>query len=79
MDRAILTPARPEPPPDRLLAVVAAIVHSNPGATLRDIGAHLEAIRERTPRGGTRWQPGSVAHIIERARRAGLLDDKIRP
>jgi len=34
------------------------------------IGARLEALRERTPRGG---QPGSVAHVIARARQAGLL------
>ncbi|MFZ6765247.1 recombinase family protein [Pseudoroseomonas sp. WGS1072] len=69
----LLTPARPAPAPDRLLAVVAGIVRSDPGATLRVIGARLEAIRERTPRGGTTWRPGSVAHVLARARKAGLL------
>ncbi|MBY0334835.1 MAG: recombinase family protein [Acetobacteraceae bacterium] len=72
-ERELLTPARPAPAPDRLLAVVAGIVRSDPGATLREIGARLEAIRERTPRGGTTWRPGSVAHVLTRARKAGLL------
>ena len=43
---ALLAPARPAPAPDRLLAVVAGILRSDPGATLRRIGARLEAIRE---------------------------------
>ena len=72
-ERELLAPARPAPAPDRLLAVVAGIVRSDPGATLRAIGARLEAIRERTPRGGTTWRPGSVAHVVARARKAGLL------
>lgn len=70
---ALLAPARPAPAPDRLLAVVAGILRSDPGATLRQIGARLEAIREPTPRGGTTWRPGSVAHVVARARKAGLL------
>jgi len=62
----------PAPAPDRLLAVVVGIPHCDPGATLRAIGARLKAIRERTPRGGTTWRPGSVAHVVARARKAGL-------
>ncbi|WP_165943617.1 hypothetical protein [Roseicella aquatilis] len=42
-------------------------------ATLQQIGARLEAIREKTPRGGAHWKPGSVAHVLARARKAGLL------
>jgi DNA invertase Pin-like site-specific DNA recombinase len=56
----LLAPVRPAPPPDRLLAVVAGILRSDPGATLRQVGARLEAIREPAPRGGARWAPGSV-------------------
>ena len=73
VEPVLLAPARPAPAPDRLLAVVAGILRSDPGATLRQIGARLEAIREPTPRGGTTWQPGSVAHVVARARKAGLL------
>ena len=70
---ALLAPAPRAAPPDRLLAVVAAIAHSDPAATLRGIAERLEAIREPTPRGHPRWRPGSVAHLLARARRAGLL------
>ncbi|MFL5285426.1 MAG: hypothetical protein ACJ8AW_31720 [Rhodopila sp.] len=69
----MLAPIAPKAAPDRLLAVVAGIVLSEPKATLRAIGARLEALRERTPRGGHGWQPGSVAHMIARARKAGML------
>ena len=69
----LLTPALREAAPDRLLAVVAGIVRSDPKATLREIGARLEAIREKTPRGAASWKPGSVAHILAQARKAGML------
>jgi DNA invertase Pin-like site-specific DNA recombinase len=69
----LLTPAARPAAPDRLLAVVAGIVRSEPTATLRAIAARLEAIREPTPRGGTHWKPGSVAHVIARAKRLGMI------
>ena len=72
-ERSLLAPAPRKAAPDRLLAVVAGIVLSAPQATLREIGARLEALREPTPRGGAGWKPGSVAHVIARARKAGLL------
>jgi DNA invertase Pin-like site-specific DNA recombinase len=72
-ERDLLAPAARPAAPDRLLAVVAGIVCSDPTATLRAIGARLEAIREPTPRGGMHWKPGSVAHVIARARRLGML------
>jgi hypothetical protein len=59
--------------PDRLLMVVAGVVLSDPKATLQEIGARLEALRERTPRGATSWKSGSVAHVIAQARKAGVL------
>ena len=72
-EASLLTPVAPKAAPDRLLAVVAGIVLSEPKATLRAIGARLEALREQTPRGGPAWRPGSVAHVVARARKAGLL------
>jgi DNA invertase Pin-like site-specific DNA recombinase len=72
-EKDLLTPAERPAAPDRLLAVVAGIVRSDPKATLRAIAARLEAIREPTPRGGTHWKPGSVAHVIARAKRLGMI------
>ncbi|MDO9713086.1 recombinase family protein [Paracraurococcus lichenis] len=71
--RSLLDPVPRRAAPDRLLAVVAGIVLSDPRATLRQIGARLAALREPTPRGGAHWRPGSVAHVLARARKAGLL------
>ncbi|MBL6079205.1 recombinase family protein [Belnapia sp. T18] len=72
---ALLAPARPAPLPDQLLAVVASVLRSDPRATLQEIGAQLEAICEPTPRGGMTWQPGSVAHVVARARKVSPLPE----
>lgn len=58
---------------DRLLVIVAAIRGADPTITLQGICARLEAMRERTPRGRTKWQPSSVRILLERAARQGLL------
>lgn len=59
---------------DRLPAIVAAIRGADPDITLHAICARLEAMRERTPRGRTSWQPSSVKMLLDRAKRLGLLD-----
>ena len=59
---------------DRLPAIVAAIKGADPDITLQAICNRLEAMRERTPRGRTSWQPSSVKMLLERAERLGLLD-----
>lgn len=58
---------------DRLPALVAAIRGADPAITLQAICTRLEAMRERTPRGRTSWQPSSVRMLLERAERLGLL------
>ena len=58
---------------DRLPAIVAAIKGADPDITLQAICDRLEAMRERTPRGRTRWQPSSVRMLLDRAERLGLL------
>lgn len=58
---------------DRLLAIVAGIKGANPDLTLQAIADRLEAMREPSPRGRTRWQPSSVRMLIERAKKNGLL------
>jgi DNA invertase Pin-like site-specific DNA recombinase len=54
---------------DRLVRLVAHIRAAAPEHTLQQIAAQLEAMRERTPRGGTRWHPSSVRHLLARADR----------
>ena len=58
---------------DRLPAIIAAIKGADPDITLQAICDRLEAMRERTPRGRTSWQPSSVKMLLERAERLGLL------
>ena len=58
---------------DRLPAIVAAIKGAAPDITLQAICNRLEAMRERTPRGRTSWQPSSVKLLLERAEKLGLL------
>ena len=73
VEAGLLTPARRRPSDDRLAAVVAGIALAAPGMTLARIAAQLEAMGERTPRGGTRWRPSSVRHLLARAERRGLI------
>lgn len=58
---------------DRLPAIIAALRGADPGITLQAICARLEAMREPTPRGRSRWQQSSVKMQLERAKRLGLL------
>ena len=67
---------------DRLVRLVANIAAAAPDRTLQQIASQLETMRERTPRGGTRWHPSSVKHLLTRAGRLGLTSTapgQIRP
>ncbi len=68
----LIQPARRKASSERLLALVAGIARANPDLTLAQIGAQLEAMYERTPRGGTRWAPSSVKSLRDRAEKLGL-------
>jgi hypothetical protein len=57
---------------DERLVVLVAGIAAAPGRTLQQIAAQLEAMRERTPRGGTRWHPSSVRNLLLQAERRGL-------
>ncbi len=73
-DPGLLKKSPPRLPEDRLMTLVAGIHASNPDLTLREIASQLERLHERTPRGGTKWSPSSVKNLLDRARRAHLLD-----
>ena len=57
---------------DRLVRLVAGIAAAAPDRTLGQIAAQLEAMHERTPRGGTRWHPSSVRNLLARAEKLSL-------
>lgn len=65
-DKTILTRAPQRDTAGRLLIIAEAIQRANPTLSLREIGRQLEALRERTPRGGTRWAASSVKHLLDR-------------
>ena len=54
------------------MTLIAGIAMADPGLSLREIGAQLERMRERTPRGGFTWSASSVKKQLDRARKAGL-------
>ena len=58
---------------DHLVRLVAGIKAAAPDRTLQQIAAQLESMHERTPRGGTRWHPSSVKHLLGTAERIGLV------
>jgi DNA invertase Pin-like site-specific DNA recombinase len=69
VEPTLLKRAQPQPCDDRLIQLVAGIKAAAPDRTLQQIAAQLEAMRERTPRGGTRWHPSSVRHLLIQAER----------
>ena len=73
VDPALLAPAPRRQPADRLVAIVAGIARAAPHLTLRAIGAELARLREKNPARRPHWSPSSVAHLLERARKAGLV------
>jgi hypothetical protein len=52
-----------------VVRLVAGIRTASPDWTLQQIAAQLEAMRERTPRGGTRWHRSSVQQLLAKAER----------
>jgi len=72
VEATLLGRARRQGGDDRLVRLVAGIKAAAPDRTLQQIATQLEAMRERTPRGGTRWHPSSVKHLLGRAEQLGL-------
>ena len=72
VEARLLDRAQPQPADDRLIRLVAGIKAAAPQRTLQQIAVQLEAMHERTPRGGTRWHTSSVKNLLDRAERLGL-------
>ncbi|HYD67372.1 recombinase family protein [Azospirillum sp.] len=62
-----------------LVLMVAGIARTEPGLTLDGIARRLQAMGQRTPRGGLRWSRSSVKHLLDRAREEGLIRDAGAP
>ena len=74
IEATLLDRAKPQTGGDRLVRLVAGIGGSGAGSDLlQQIAAQLEAMHERTPRGGTRWHPSSVKHLLGTAERIRLV------
>jgi DNA invertase Pin-like site-specific DNA recombinase len=72
-DSELLARSPRRPPEDHLMKVVAAIAIADPSLSLRDIAAELDRMGERPARGGRKWQPPSVRHLLNEAYRFGLI------
>jgi DNA invertase Pin-like site-specific DNA recombinase len=72
-DERLLARAEPLAPDEALPRLVASIVRGRPDLTIRQVGAELESLSERTPRGSRTWSPSSVVLQMERARVLGFL------
>ncbi|MBZ5762251.1 recombinase family protein [Rhizobium sp. VS19-DR104.2] len=73
VDPELLVRAPRRAPEDHLMKLVAAIAIADPGLSLRDIGARLDQMGERPPRGGRKWQPSSVRNLLDEAHCFGLI------
>jgi DNA invertase Pin-like site-specific DNA recombinase len=72
-DPKLLERSPRRPPADRLMMLAVGIAMANPDMPLRAIGLQLEAMRERTPRGGRQWAASSVKHLLDQAAKLGLV------
>lgn len=60
---------------DHPMELVAAIAIAEPSLSLREIAAQLDQLGEPPIRGGRKWQPSSVRHLLNEAVRFGLIRD----
>ena len=72
VEARLLDRARPQGGADRLIRLVAGIKTVAFDWTLQQIAAQLEAMRERTLPGGTRWHRSSVQQLLAKAERLRL-------
>jgi hypothetical protein len=75
----LLDRARPQSGRDRLVRLMAGIRTASPDWTLQQIASQLEAMRERTPRGGTRWHRSSVQQLLAKAERLRMKEMAVDP
>lgn len=69
----VLDPAPKRVGSNDLMLMVAGLARAEPGITLDGIARRLQAMGQRTPRGGLRWSRSSVKHLLDRAEKEGLV------
>ncbi|NBJ12986.1 recombinase family protein [Microvirga sp. SYSU G3D207] len=72
-DPDLLKKSPPRSSDDRLMTLIAGIAMADPDLSLRDIARQLGRMRERTPRGGAKWNASSVKQQLDRAKKLGLV------
>ena len=72
VEPSLLDRARPQGGAHRLVRLVVGIRTASPDWTLQQIATQLETMRERTPRGGTRWHRSSVQQLLAKTERLRL-------
>ncbi|MGL4962674.1 MAG: recombinase family protein [Inquilinus sp.] len=70
-DQALLDRAPNRTKADHAATLISGIAQANPTLSLRAIGAQLDAMRVKPPRGGDRWSASSVRSQLKRAQRLG--------
>jgi DNA invertase Pin-like site-specific DNA recombinase len=74
---SVLERSPPAPSAESLVATLAALhaalARDGAAPSLAALARALEAARIATPRGGRRWSPSSVRHLLDRAVAAGLI------
>ena len=58
---------------EELALLIQGLALTNPGLSLRGIGAQLEAMKIRTPAGKSTWSAASVAHLMKKVPGAASL------
>lgn len=76
LEKSVLERAPRRTGDDRQLMLIAAIYGDGEGMTLDRIAGRLEQLRERTPRGRSKWSRSSVANLLERAKALGLVGNR---
>jgi hypothetical protein len=70
-DKALLDRAPRRTKAEHAAILISGIAQANPTLSLRAIGAQLDAMRVKPPRGGERWSASSVRSQLRRAQRLG--------
>lgn len=73
----LLKRAQRDAPARNLVDIVAGIAGQAPRPTLKQVATRLEDMRVKTPKGGSTWPISSVAALIARGEKLGMLKPEV--